>query len=77
MSELGGRGRGSRPFSPSRWCSTVTKEGKKIEGRAINLISIILRDGQGFFFLLIGTLKSFLGKLAKFVRFTLTLNNDF
>lgn len=50
MSELGGRGRGSRPFSPSRWCSTVTKEGKKIEGRAINLISIILRDGQGVFF---------------------------
>ena len=74
MSELGGRGRGSRPFSPSRWCSTVTKEGKKIEDRAINLI---LRDGQGLFFLFIGILKSFLVKLAKFVRFTLTLNNDF
>ena len=77
MSELGGGGRGSRPFSPSRWCSTVTKEGKKIEDRAINLISIMLRDGQGLFFLFIGILKSFLVKLAKFVRFTLTRNNDF
>lgn len=64
MSELGGRGRGSRRFSPSRWCSTVTKEGKKIEDRAINLISIILRDGQGLFSFH-GDLKIILGKASK------------
>ena len=46
--------------------STVTKEGKKIKDWGINIVSIILRDVQGFF-LLIGILKSLLGKLAKFI----------
>ena len=73
-------GRGSRPFSHVQSLPLVfhcNERRKEDRGQGYKFNQYYLEGWSGSFFLFMGILKSFLGKLAKFVRFTLTLNNDF